>query len=765
MVVFIIRSIIAKIFYTCDLEDKLLKRIVLFIFLMTLSFNVYAQETDLTYDDGTPGGTVQSLDVGDVEVVRFTPEHPAILKSLSIYFGSIGAATTIYIWGDNGGNGPDLEKVIWSGSLTPVVEGWSEIDLTSANLDIDPPIHFYIGQIVEDASTLFSWDSSGSSETRSLIRDEGEWYYVGDGEETPQSVDALVRAVVEYHDIPQTYWFTDITESAGLGSPSRMAWGDYNNDGYDDLLVNGNTLYKNNGDNTFANVSEEAGIAGQSTNGGIWADYDNDGFLDFYATCNNYLPPCSADKPCAADGYSCVDGRCKSDSNTEERAHDILYRNNGDGTFSDVSQEAGAPYDFLPTEGAAWADINADGFVDLFVANYETPVSWTSEERANGNKDFLWVNMGDGTFVDKSETLGVRNPIPLCGRGVNFADFNDDGAMDLYVSNYRLDPNLMYENQGNGRFVNIANENGTQGVQISGAYGHTIGSSWLDINNDGYWDLLTGNLAHPRYIDFSDKTMLYINSGPPNFDFDDIREEAGITYSETHSDTAGADFNNDGFMDFFITDVYVGYQSFLYQNKGNSTFDDVTYPSGIRIDNGWGCAWADIDNDGDLDFISRKLYLNNTPSGNWLKIKLVGTISNAAAIGAMVRVKSGENTFMRQIEGGKGTTTQNSLTLHFGIGDATMVDSLTIRWPIYPPYEETYDNIKANSTITYVEREGELTDGGVDSEDDGVDETTAQEDGCSCHSGNSSKTPFIWPILFGVLLVTIRKFRFFHREL
>ncbi|MBU1238890.1 CRTAC1 family protein [Myxococcota bacterium] len=712
-----------------------------------------AQSVTLAYDDGTPAGTVQSLDPGDVEVTRLTPLHPATVDSLSIWFGSVNGPATIYIWADNGGNAPDLDRVLWSGEVLPVEDDWTVIDLAGEGVDIDPPVHFYVGQIVEDATTLIAWDASGADETRSLIRDEGEWYYVGDGETPARAVDALIRATVTYHDIPQTYWFTDITESSGLSGLSRMAFGDYDNDGDDDLLVNGNTLYRNEGDGTFTNVSEEAGIAGRATNGGIWADYDNDGHLDFYATVNNYLPLCSSESDCPADGFSCVEGRCKSDSNAGERPHDYLWRNNGDGTFTDVSDEAGAPYDFLPTEGAAWGDVNGDGFVDLYVANYETPTNWTDGTLSIGTADKLWMNMGDGTFADFSAAHGIEAEATLCGRGVNMADYDDDGDLDIYVSNYRLHRNFLWQNSGSGRFTNVGFETGTEGEYISGAYGHTIGSTWVDLNNDGHWDLIAANLAHPRFIEFSDKTMIYINSGPPDYTFEDIREESGVTYSETHSDPAAGDFDNDGYADFFVTDVYVGYQSFLYRNNGDLTFTDVTYPSGIRVDNGWGCAWADIDNDGDLDLVSRGLYRNDHATGNYLKVRLIGTYANRSAIGARVTLNVGGDVLMRQVEGGKGTTTQNSMTLHFGLGDATMVDSLTIDWPLRTPFSETYGNVTANRTVTYVEREGELLpDGGVD----GGDDDPGDSGGCSCSTGQSGSAPPLMILFLAILAIFLR---------
>ncbi|MFH2009343.1 MAG: CRTAC1 family protein [bacterium] len=725
-----------------------------------------AQVTELSYDDGTPSGSVM-LSPGDIEVVRFAVEHPATVLTLRLHFGVASGDATVMIWADNGGNAPDPDTVLWSGVVTPVAGEWTEIDVSGEGLELPALQNFYVGQLVGDASTLLSWDSSGADETHSLVRIDGEWYFVGDGGDPARAVDALVRAVVEYHDVAESHWFTDVTEdlSSDVGL-SRMAWADYDNDGDEDLLVNGNRLFSNNGDGTFTEVSEQAGIAGKPTNGGIWADYDNDGHLDFYATVHNFLPLCSVPADCAADGYTCTAGRCAAEGSTDPPAHDILWRANGDGTFTDVSETAGQVYDFLPTEGAAWGDLDGDGYVDLYVANYETPTSWTGGALSVGTEDYLWQNNGDGTFTDISVESGIRGLSARCGRGVNWADYDDDGWLDIFVSNYRLNFNFLWHNNGNGTFENKSGDAGVAGEVLQGAWGHTIGSQWGDFDNDGDWDLFTANLAHPRFIEFSDKSMLYINGGAPDYTFTDIREAAGITYYETHSDTALGDFDNDGFLDLFVTGVYVGYRSFLYRSNGDLTFTDETYNAGVFVDNGWGAAWADFDNDGDLDLVSQgHLYRNDLDAGNWMKIRLVGVQSNRAAIGARVLVTAGDQTFMRQVEGGKGTTTQNALTLHFGLGAATAADEIRILWPTWPPWTETYQAVQAGRTVTYIEGYGEQTDGGVTGDGgasaDGGTEPPDDGGGCGCRTSSADRAA---PPLIGVLLLLMMMLRRRGRE-
>ncbi|PKN27758.1 MAG: hypothetical protein CVU65_01410 [Deltaproteobacteria bacterium HGW-Deltaproteobacteria-22] len=721
-----------------------------------------AQETQLTHDDGTPAGTVQNLAAGDIEVVRFFALHPATLLSLQLHFGAVGEPADVFVWGDNGGNAPDLDRVLWSGTVTPTADGWTEVDLTGGSPEIEPMQNFYVGHVLRDGATRLSWDASGNAETSSLVRISGEWYFVGDATGT-QSVDALVRATVFWHDIVEDTWFTEITSGAGVSMGSRMAWGDFDNDGFDDLLINGSAVYRNLGDGTFALLSSPLGVEPNGANGGLWADYDNDGCLDFYATGYHFFPACGVPGDCI-EGYGCIENRCMPDG-VEELPHDRLYRGHCDGSFTDQSETAGRPYDYLPTEGAAWGDVDGDGWVDLYVANYETPTDWTGGVLSQGTLDYLWHNNGDGTFMDVSERSGIRfMGRGLCGRGVAMADWNEDGFLDIYVTNYRLQGNFFFRNLGDGTFENISDQNGTVGELVQGSYGHSIGSQWGDVNNDGHLDLFVANLAHPRFIEFSDKSMLYLNDGPPDYGFTESRAAWGITYSETHSDPALGDFDNDGYLDLYITDVYVGYQGFLYRNLAGAGFEDVTYASGLRIDNGWGVTFADIDNDGDLDFLANRFYRNDVPgSGNWLKLRLRGTRANAAAIGAVVTVRSGEKVWVRQVEGSKGTTTQNPLTLHFGLGDTSVADSVHIRWPRGSGEEQELTDVAVNQTLLVVQPN---PDAGTDADTDADGEPDRKQDeGCSCATGTRSGS---FLVFFGLLIVVIgianrKKLGFFHR--
>ena len=744
-----------------------------------------AQETELIYDDGAGPNTLRGLAAGDIEVVRMTPEHPARLRSVRLYVAAGFPCTLrLTVWADNGGNAPDPDRPLWSTEQPVAAAGWVDVAVPDGAVTLDPPQQFYVGHLVAAPACQLGWDDSGSAEARSLARMGGSWYSITDGEDPPGSLDALVRATVFYFDVRTTFDFVDAGAAAGVPTGmGRMAWGDYDGDGDDDLLVDGRRLLRNDGAGGFTDVTSEAGIGDVPANGGLFADYDNDGRLDFYATVHNYLPECVVDDDCvwctvhtAADGgyecdvlqhdHTCDEGRCLPPSGV--RNHDVLWRNEGDGTFRDVSEEAGRPYDFLPTEAAAWGDYDADGWVDLYVANYERPVGWAEGRLSVGTPDLLWRNRGDGTFEDATAAAGMDLP-GRCGRGVSWADYDRDGDLDLYVANYRLHPNYFWVNAGDGTFTDVGRINGTAGVRVDGAYGHSIGAVWGDDDNDGDWDLLVANLAHPRFIAFSDKTMLYRSSGAPDFAFDDVRESAGITYSETHSNPAWGDVDNDGDLDLFLTDVYVGYQSFYYRNQGDGTYVDATYPSGIRVDNGWGCTWADYDGDGRLDLAARSLWRNETAdTGHWLQVRLVGVESNAAAIGAVVEAQAGGRSLLRQVEGGSGTGVQSSLVLHFGLGEATSVETATVRWP--SGLVEQYRDLAVDRRLEW--REGEAgaadadadADGGEDAPDDaaldgGDVPATAGGGGCGCRAAGGSRSGAALLALLGLLALGRRRSR------
>jgi len=483
--------------------------------------------------------------------------------------------------------------------------------------------------------------------------------------------------------------FTRVTGEVGLGEArgGRFAWGDYDNDGDEDLLVGGCRLYRNDmgrftslktvtgwhrhyiigSDGGFVNVTDSAGLNAPGCHGGIWGDYDNDGDLDLFCFSSS------------------------SDSGRTER----LFRNSGDGTFEDVTDASGDVRDYHSTEAAIWGDFNGDGRLDLYVAGYERPYD-SASDMGSGWPDRLLIQDEYGTFYEQTEATGMVPPYGrhLCGRSPVACDFDRDGDLDLYVGNYRLQQNQFWINDGGGWFDNQAAWYKVDGELVDGWWGHSIGCQWGDYDNDGDFDLIVCNLAHPRYIRFSNRTMLYRNDGYDK-GFTDVRRELGIKYDECHSEPLWGDLDNDGDLDLFITSVYPDRRSYLYRNDGDR-FTDVTFLSGTRVFNGWGCALADYDNDGDLDLVTRnnggvELFRNDARGGNWLELTPRSIkLTNQCCIGVIVEVVDSDGgRQIRNIEGGKGAGSQSSLVVHFGLGDAS------VEKVIYSVGERTIEKVRS----------------------------------------------------------------------
>jgi len=477
--------------------------------------------------------------------------------------------------------------------------------------------------------------------------------------------------------------FTDITEEAGFDGLRfrRIAIGDYTNDTLPDLLFNGHRLYRNEGAMSFTELTEDTGIVNYSFTGGLWADFDKDGLLDFAALSSSIEGP----------------------GNT-------LFRNLDDGRFLPLDSEGADINDFAPTEGAAWIDFENTGYPSLYTASYEL---WQVQ---HGFQDHFWYN-NRGVFYDKITELGFLSPAytrepGMAGRGVSPADHNNDGRQSIFVSNYRLNRNFFWEYE-EGMFHDRAALNRLAGNRYrSGGdydyYGHTIGAAWGDFNNNGRLDLFIANLAHPRFIEFSDISMLLRNDGLSErtigdttivyHKFTDVTEEAGITFDELHSDPNWFDADNDGFLDIYITSVYENDRSYLYLNNRDGTFTDITWLSGTRTYNGWGNAVADLNCNGKLDLIvgsgnGVKIFRNDTENdfrslfikpywdGEEVKISTreewQESMPNSPAFGSKVEVEillpdGSRRTLIRELFGGRGTTSQNDQFLHFGLGEGEL---------------------------------------------------------------------------------------------
>ena len=528
--------------------------------------------------------------------------------------------------------------------------------------------------------------------------------------------------------------FTDITKSSGihfLNSASQdkryivesmgggVALFDFDNDGLLDIyLVNSYTveaalahrprpqaaLYRNRGNGTFEDVAGKAGVADPGWAMGVAvADYDNDGFDDLYVTC--FGP-------------------------------NRLYRNRGNGTFEDVTSKSGVGDPRFST-GAAWADFDRDGDLDLFVANYVAfklddlpqfgkgplckyrgvPVQ-CGPRGLPGSGDALYRNNGDGTFTDVSAAAKVDDAIGYYGLGVVWTDYNDDGWPDIIVANDAT-PNYAYRNNRDGTFTEeglalgiAVDENGTE----QGSMGLTIG----DYDRDGRLDLFVTN--------FSDEyNALYRRN--PNGTFTDVSrasKTAAASIPYVGWGTKFFDYDNDGWLDLLVVNGHVYPQiegaypggfyrqrKLFYRNLKNGTFEEIAASLGkgfMEPRASRGAAFGDFDEDGDIDIIVNDLdgppmLLRNeggSAAGHWISLKLAGTKSNRNAVGAKVRVKTGNLVQIDEVRSGDSYLSHSDWRLHFGLGAATSVDEIEIQWPTGKT--QTLRNVVADKVIVIREK-------------------------------------------------------------
>ncbi len=465
--------------------------------------------------------------------------------------------------------------------------------------------------------------------------------------ETERLLSDLLRDHYGFSGEPLAYFqrresgvsFREVSGELGLDGVKalRAAWGDYDNDGDDDLLLDGLRLFTNMGAAGFVESDRLIPSGLGPASGGVWGDYDNDRFLDIAVTA---------------------------------RGGSFLLHNEAGEGFTRVELPAPAALFPVNPEAAAWGELNNDGYLDLYLANYEHG----RVMRGQCGRDRLLVNQGGRGFRDVTVVVGAVSDEDMCGRGVLWTDLNGDGRQEIVVANYRLDPNFLWFNEGGGNLRDVAEAAGVRGHEVEGAYGHSIGSAAGDLNGDLALDLFVSNLAHPRYIEFSDRSMVLINRDDRTLSFTDLYPESGLAFDETSADPLLFDADNDGDLDLYITSVYRNRSSHLYLNDGRGRFSDRTWLAGAGVENGWGAAAADYDGDGYLDLLVAssdgvRLLHNESGGGNWLAFKIDDSRCNRYGVGSQVLIDYDGQRKVREISAGRGTGSQDSLTAHFGLGD------------------------------------------------------------------------------------------------
>jgi hypothetical protein len=533
--------------------------------------------------------------------------------------------------------------------------------------------------------------------------------------------------------------FVDVGREAGLNAPN--VWGgitnkryivetkgtglgffDYDQDGWLDIyLTNGDRLdatwppgqaptshlFKNNRDGTFTDVTEKSGLARTGWGTGLCVgDYNNDGWDDLF---------------CSFWG------------------HNILFRNNGDGTFTDVTRQAGLYQEQVRwSAGCTWVDYDRDGHLDLFVCNYvrfdraKVPVpgqssfcQWKSmpvmcgPRGLPGDTNSLYHNNGDGTFRDVSAESGILKPGPRYSITPVSYDFDNDGWPDIFVA-VDSEPSILYHNNHDGTFTDVAVMGGCA-YNEDGQEQAGMGVAVADYDCDGWLDIFKTN--------FSDDTPdLYHNNGDGTFTDVTLLSGLGVNTQYVCWGAGFLDYDNDGWPDILHVTGHVYPQvdsanlgqtfrspRLVYKNLGNGKFRDVSAQMGPGINERFssrGAAFGDFDNDGDVDVLV--LNMNDLPSllrndggnrNNWIKLKLIGTICNRTAIGARVRVVTGNHTQMNEVASGGSVMSQSDLRLHFGLQQAEVVDLIEVKWPTTQMIEK-FTRVEANQILTIREGAG-----------------------------------------------------------
>ncbi|MEE9169269.1 MAG: CRTAC1 family protein [bacterium] len=514
---------------------------------------------------------------------------------------------------------------------------------------------------------------------------------------------------------------TQLPEDMGSGA----AWGDYDNDGWPDLFVVNQVgpltmtaeevgsseahcaLYHNNGNGTFIEVSEWAGVDYRGWGmAAAWGDYDNDGWIDLFVS---------------------------------SYGENVFFQNNGDGTFTDVTAKTGLGGYKGFWAGASWADFNRDGFIDLYVTGYvkythkddkkvskqydvEVPTS-INPSSFEPERNLLYRNNGNGTFTEVAEKAGV---LDLQGRSLSavWCDFDEDGWADLYVANDVSD-NVFFRNLGNETFEEISHAAWI--ADYRGAMGLAVGDWDLDSDTDMF---ITHWIAQENALYNNQRAQLavYGNAGQNAVRFIDEADRRGlgqIALDYIGFGTFFFDYDNDGDLDLFVANgstfqekedptLLIAMEDQLFWNRGaDDGFYEVSAVSGAYFKSkfvGRGAAFADYDNDGDVDiFIANNggpaVLLRNDGGNqnNWLQVSLRGAQSNSQGVGATIRLVVGGNVLIRQVGAQSSYCSQNSLIEHFGLGSRTFADTLEVNWPS-GIQQRSYD-IPANQTIRLQEGE------------------------------------------------------------
>jgi hypothetical protein len=680
-------------------KEVLMKKFIYFYFLfLFISQQVYSDDYVIRYwnDNDQIAIFEHNSFKYTWQFQRFDIPSPCKIKAYTLYLSGKPANVKVVLLGHQGGSPiPNLfmssgknvlstEQFQFQGSQKPI----------PITITLQTPIDFYndqcfVGFYTDDPDSTY-FNTTVTNVNPSCQSPEGgtfNYQTLTDFKSVDSTYNWRVGSYAYFCDLVVEFiwgntkgYFPNRTVTSGLSpslTDSTIAWGDINNDGYLDVLIGGR-LYLNTQDGGFKEITTKAGLSGKPA-ANAFIDVDNDGDLDII-----FL-----------------------NSNPQGTSLSKLYLNDGNGNF--VGKDINLPA-FRGVSAFSIADINNDGYPDIFIAQ-----SWSTDP-PNLLSNYMLINNKNNTFTLKGGLC--QTPVARRTLGTQFVDYDDDGDLDLFVTNYYLEQDELWENKGDLVFTDVAADKAIDMLTYQGKtysnYG--MGVDWYDFDNDGDLDLMLPQYCPTNFIALGFQgTTIYRNSNGKftnTFDFQKGASSLGIEYEEAQSGGACGDIDNDGLVDLILTTYYGCRYVDLYKQNTDHTFSNVTFEWGLnRIATGDDAAWVDFDNDGRLDlamsmnrnFALYKNLYNPTIPNNWLELDLRSEVGNSQAIGAKVKVYTPERVYTQEVTAGRGRNIQKPSRLHFGLGNSNVITHVDVRWPGSKTYL-TYYNIKINEINKIVEK-------------------------------------------------------------
>jgi len=590
-----------------------------------------------------------------MQAARFMPAMPGTVKSISVILGgeSGTGGATLHIYGHEGGiSAPQLQQDL----VYPIAIRKTRPGVEKITVNLPDPVfvendQFFIA--IDNLSPGVALLSDRTHKTPTCAAPSNEFYFqflkLKNHRWRWGAFSYAIEVIMEYPEPVSPGYMADVTVQVGIPDSAlanrSIAWADINGDGYLDLLAGGR-LYQNVRGGRFDDITDVSGISGQPV-ANVFADINNDRLVDVVFI----------------------------GSTDSAGSESWIYTNDGNGVF--VRHVLNLPVAVTPTS-VSIADVTGDGFLDVFIGS-------GAQERIAGG--LLLINNHDLTFTDRSYWLHLSDSARSGSLGSQWVDYDNDGRIDLFAAG--VTRSLLWHNAGDSTFFE---ELGVGTSALGGDMKMGRGCDWADYDNDGDLDLLLPNSIGVRDAGnmTGSGTRIYANSGFPDYELVAMPSDNGIRYEEKHTGGAWGDINNDGLMDVVITTSCPCRYADIYIQQSGKRFELGTSEYGLhRIAAGNDATWVDYDNDGQLDMVTIdrgrfRLFRNNggfSHGNNYVEFDLVPPSGSAGGVGASVTVFASPVRYTQQVSAGRGILMAKPLRLHFGLGDALLVDSVVVRWP------------------------------------------------------------------------------------